>query len=100
MSTTGKLPEVMTAVEVADFLRVPEATVLSYAARSWISGRQIDGQWRFWRAAIEVWLRARSNREILLSQVGAFEDDANALGELRASIYGGRGRPEVEEEAG
>jgi len=90
----------MTAGEVADFLRVPEATVLSDAARSWIPGRQIGGQWRFWRAAIEAWLTARSSREILLSQVGVFENDVNALGELRAAVYGGRGRPEVEEEAG
>ncbi len=43
------------------------------------------------------WLRGRSGKEVLLSQAGAFEDDAEDLEELRATIHRDRGRPEVEE---
>ncbi len=97
MPTTDKLPEVMTSQEVAEFLRVSEDSVRQYAARSWIPGRQIGGEWRFWRAAIEEWLSGRSGKEILLGQVGALEDDVDDLGALRASVYAARGRSEVEE---
>ena len=97
MATTEKQPEVMTAEELAGFLRVPEATVRQYAGRFSIPGRQIGQEWRFWRVAIQEWLRGRSGKEVLLSQAGAFEDDAQDLAELRASIYRDRGRPEVEE---
>ncbi len=97
MATTEKEPEVMTAEELAGFLRVPEATVRQYAGRFSIPGRQIGQEWRFWRVAIQEWLRGRSGKEVLLSQAGAFEDDAQDLAELRASIYRDRGRPEVEE---
>jgi hypothetical protein len=97
MTTIEKEPEVMTAEELAGFLRVPEATVRQYAVRFYIPGRQIGKEWRFWRVAIQEWLRGRSGKEVLLSQAGAFEDDAEDLAELRAAIYRDRGRPEVEE---
>lgn len=97
MATMEKEPEVMTAEELAGFLRVPEATVKQYAGRFSIPGRQIGQEWRFWRVAIQEWLRGRSGKEVLLSQAGAFEDDAEDLAELRASIYRDRGRPEAEE---
>ena len=97
MSTIEKLPEVMTSQEVASFLRVPEETVRQYAARSWIPGRQIAGEWRFWRSAIQEWLSGRSGKEALLSQVGALEEDADDVDALRASVLADRGRPETEE---
>jgi len=97
MATMEKEPEVMTAEALAGFLRVPEETVRQYAGRFSIPGRQIGQEWRFWRVAIQEWLRGRSGKEVLLSQAGAFEDDAEDLAELRASIYRDRGRPEVEE---
>jgi hypothetical protein len=97
MSTTDKLPEVLTSQEVAAFLRVSEASIRQYATRSWIPGRQIAGEWRFWRTAIEEWLTGRSGKEKLLSQVGALEVDANDLEALRESIYMDRGRSESEE---
>jgi DNA-binding MurR/RpiR family transcriptional regulator len=97
MATVQREPEVMTAEELADFLRVPESTVRRYAARFGIPGRQIDDDWRFWRVAVQDWLRGRSGKEILLSQAGALEDDQEDLRQLRASIYHDRGRPEAEE---
>jgi excisionase family DNA binding protein len=97
MATTVARPEVMTLEEVAEFLRLPEATVRQYAARLEIPGRQVGDQWRFSRPALDEWLRGRSGKEVLLSQAGAFEDDQEDLAALRASIYRDRGRPEVEE---
>jgi excisionase family DNA binding protein len=97
MKTTEKVPEVMTTEELAGFLRVPEATVRQYAVRFSIPGRQIGQEWRFWRVAVLEWLRGRSGKEVLLSQAGAFEDDAEDLAGLRASIYRDRGRPEAED---
>ena len=75
MATTEKEPEVMTAEELANFLRLPVTTVRQYAGRFSIPGRQIGQEWRFWRVAIQEWLRGRSGKQVLLSQAGAFEDD-------------------------
>ncbi len=61
-----------------------------------LPGSQIDGEWRFLRAAMADWLRERSGKAILLSQAGALADD-ESLAELRAAIYKERGRPEAEE---
>jgi hypothetical protein len=97
MTTTERLPEVMTAQEVAEFLRVSEGAVRQCATRGSIPGRQIEGEWRFWRVAIVAWLRGPSGKEILLGQFGAFEDDIDDLRELRESIYADRGRPNVGE---
>lgn len=90
-------PDVLTVKEVAEFLRVPEATVRQYASRLAIPGRQLGKEWRFSRMALEEWLRGASGKEILLSQAGSVEDDVEDLAELRASIYKDRGRPETEE---
>ena len=98
MSTTERLPTVMTTAEVAEYLRVPEETVIHYANRSWLPGRQIGGEWRFWRNAIEEWLRARSAKEVLLGQVGALEDDIDGIRVLRNRVNEQRRDPNVEAE--
>lgn len=98
MATAEEKPDVMTAKELADYLRVSESTVQRYAARFAIPGRQIDQEWRFSRAAVQEWLRGRSGKEILLSQAGAFEDDQQDLKQLRDAIYRDRGRPESDED--
>lgn len=46
---------------------------------------------------MEEWLRGRTGKEALLSQAGAFEDDAEDFAELRAAIYHDRGCPDAEE---
>ena len=97
MATVEQEPEVLTAKELADFLRVPESTVQRYASRFGLPGRQLDGDWRFWRVAVQEWLRGRSGKEVLLSQAGALEDDQEDLRRLRTEIYRDRGRPEAEE---
>lgn len=97
MSTAEKLPEVMTAQEVAEFLRISETAVRQYAVRGSIPGRQIGDDWRFWRAAVVEWLRGPSGKEMLLRQCGVLEDDSEDLRAVNQAIYADRGRPEVGE---
>ena len=80
-------PEVMTLEEVAEFLRLPQATVRQHVVRLAIPARQIGEEWRFSRRALEEWLRGPSGKQVMLSQAGAFEDDKQDLAELRTSIY-------------
>ncbi len=95
MSQTVETSEVLTLEGAAAFLRVSEDAVLRLVVQQMLPGRQIDGQWRFLRAALADWLRQRSGKAVLLSQAGALADD-EALADLRAAIYAQRGRPEVE----
>jgi len=95
MSRTVERSEVLTLEGAAAFLRVSEDAVLRLVVQQMLPGRQIDGEWRFLRTALADWLRQRSGKALLLSQVGALADD-DSLAELRAAIYAQRGRPEVE----
>jgi excisionase family DNA binding protein len=96
MSQVAETSEVLTLEEAAAFLRVSEDAVQRLAVQQILPGRQIDGQWRFLRAALADWLRERSGKAVLLGQVGALADD-ESLAELRAKIYEQRGRPETED---
>jgi excisionase family DNA binding protein len=96
MSQTVEMSEVLTLEGAAAFLRVSEDAVLRLVAQQMLPARQIDGEWRFLRAALADWLRQRSGKAVLLSQVGALADD-ESLSDLRAAIYAQRGRPEAEE---
>lgn len=95
MNQLTTLPEVMTLQEVADYLRLPEATVERQAIQGQLPGRRIEETWRFLKAALDDWLRAQDSRAILLQQAGAMADD-ETMDELRASIYAERGRSETE----
>jgi len=97
MIKTQDQPDVLTAKEAAEYLRISESTVKRYASRLAIPGRQLGKQWRFSKAALEEWLRSASGKEILLSQAGALADDADELARLRSEIYRERGRAEAEE---
>ena len=95
MSQVIESTEVLTLDEAASFLRVSPEAIMRLVVQQALPGRQIEGEWRFLRAAMADWLRERSGKAILLSQAGALADD-ESLAELRASIYRERGRPEVE----
>lgn len=97
MASIVTLPDVMTLEEAAEFLRLPEDDVRREAARLLLPGRQIAGQWRFSRRALEQWLRAPTPKEALLSQAGAFADDKEDLEELRKAIARDRGQTAAEE---
>lgn len=91
--------EVLTLAEAAAYLRVAETAVGQLMATCQIPGRQIGGQWRFLKSALQAWLAtppALSGKEALLSQAAAMKDDP-FLDELLEKIYKDRGRPMVEE---
>ena len=50
--------DVLTLAEVAELLQVDEDVVAKLAGSGELPGRQIDGAWRFARAAILDWLSA------------------------------------------
>lgn len=89
--------EVFTLEEVADYLRLPQETVMRQAAQGNLPGRKIEDTWRFLKAAIDDWLRSHDGRTILSQQAGAFADD-ETLDELLKQIYEERGRLEFETE--
>lgn len=91
------LPDILTLEEASSYLRLPVETVLRQASQGNIPGRKIEDNWRFLKAAIDDWLRSQNSRTILLQQAGVLADD-ESLAELRATIYQGRGRAEVDEE--
>ena len=56
-SETSALPEMLTADEVAQLLRIHPVTVRLKAASGEIPGRQIGNRWRFSKARIDEWMR-------------------------------------------
>ena len=54
MST--KQPPVMTVDEVAEYLRIPRASVYKLAQRGMIPCQKVGRHWRFRRESIEIWL--------------------------------------------
>lgn len=89
------IPDILTLEETSEYLRLPVETVLNQALKGNIPGRRIEDNWRFLKAAIDDWLRARNSRSVLLSQAGAFADD-DSLVQLRDDIYQVRGRSEID----
>jgi hypothetical protein len=49
--------DVLTLPEAAAYLRVKEKSLAEMAASGNVPGREIEGEWRFSRRAIEDWLR-------------------------------------------
>jgi excisionase family DNA binding protein len=62
---------VLTLEELADYLRLPIASVQRHAMLGQLPGQAIGGEWRFLRSAIDQWLalslpvRQSRNQEIL-----------------------------------
>lgn len=93
--------EVLTLAEAAAYLRVAEAAILRLVQQQNLPGRQIDGEWRFLKSALQDWLRTpppRPSKEAVLSRVGSWKDDPYLDEELR-EIYRQRGRPMTEDES-
>lgn len=51
-------PEIMTAREVAEYLRLSVQTVQKLARRGVLPGAKLEGRWRFPREAIEQVVRS------------------------------------------
>lgn len=96
MATATELRAVLTFTEAAEYLRIPEETLKLLTDRGGVPGREIEGEWRFSRSALDEWLKGPLRKEMLRSQAGAFADDKEYLGNLKQEIYADRGRPEVE----
>jgi excisionase family DNA binding protein len=50
--------DVLTAVEVAAWLRIPTSTVYDLARRGHLPGHRVGRAWRFLRSEVEQWLQA------------------------------------------
>src|SRR5438309_1852552 len=96
MPRTRTLPEVLTLVEAARYLRVAAKAVKQRALSGDIPGRQIGTEWRFLKTALDEWLRRPNSKTMLLQMAGAFADD-ESLPELRKSILSSREKQQVVE---
>ena len=55
------MPAVMTIAEVAEYLRIPRASVYKLAQRGKIPCQKVGRHWRFRREAVDKWLDAASD---------------------------------------
>lgn len=92
--------EVLTLAEAAAFLRVSEPVAERMAADGRLPGRQAEGEWRFLRSALKLWLAGtdfarppadRVEQERLLAVVGCLADD-DSLEAMLARIERERAR--------
>jgi hypothetical protein len=88
---------VLTLDETAAYLRLPAETVVRLVGRG-LPGREIEGEWRFLKSAVDLWLGGRNGKQSLLSFAGKMADDPHWQ-EMLDEIYRQRGRPEVEGES-
>jgi excisionase family DNA binding protein len=56
--------EVMTAAEVAAYLRLNQATVYRLANAGEIPARRLGRVWRFHRAALQEWIETRMRENV------------------------------------
>lgn len=68
--------EILTISELAELLKIAEKTVYVLVQRREVPGFKVGGQWRFSRAAIDLWIETRSRVP---------ERPASAVGRPRAS---------------
>lgn len=54
--------QVLTALELATYLRIHPTTVYKLAKRGALPAFKVGGDWRFNRTSIEKWLESRKNR--------------------------------------
>jgi excisionase family DNA binding protein len=98
-------PEVMTLAEAAAFLRLSEPVVQRLARDGRLPGRDAEGQWRFLRPALRIWLSGTdfpqsptqpqlSSKERLLAVAGCLADD-DTLEAMVEEIYRERKRHPV-----
>ncbi|MFL5244704.1 MAG: helix-turn-helix domain-containing protein [Gemmataceae bacterium] len=69
--------DVLTLAEAAVYLRASEEEILRLAKLTQLPGREIGGQWRFLKGALQDWLRTSSRKppkEAFLALAGAWRD--------------------------
>ncbi len=70
--------DVLTLPEAATYLRLGEDEVVRLVRFESLPGRQVGGEWRFLKSAIQDWLRTPtklSNKEALMAMAGKHKDD-------------------------
>jgi len=97
----GSPREVLTLAETAAYLRLSEKDVIAAVSCQGLSGRTINGEWRFLKPAIQQWLSvsqptAEMRKAALLAMAGAWKDDPD-LEDMVEEIYRRRGRPITED---
>lgn len=81
------LPELLTAKEVAAYLKLHEVTVVSFARKGKLPGFKVGREWRFRAEDIQAWLEAREARRDNL--VASFRELARRMQrEGKATGYG------------
>jgi excisionase family DNA binding protein len=91
MRNGAQIPPVLTAAEAAKYLRLPKTKVVRLAEIGDLPAREIDGEWRFLKAAIDEWLTRPDLTQQLLKQAGTWADD-DTFPELCRSINEARRR--------
>ena len=91
MKNGATIPPVLTSSEVAKYLRLPKSKVVRLAQEGEIPGREIDGEWRFLKSAVDEWLARPDPTKALLQQAGRWADD-DTFPELCRSIEEARRR--------
>ena len=51
-------PPIMTLIEVADYLRIPKASIYKLAQQGRIPCQKVGKHWRFRREAVDTWLES------------------------------------------
>ncbi|MCM8800297.1 MAG: helix-turn-helix domain-containing protein [Candidatus Omnitrophica bacterium] len=64
MKKDKKYKEIMTAKELADYLKLHPFTIHKYAREGKIPAFKIGADWRFHRRYIEQWIRQKINYNI------------------------------------
>lgn len=93
---TAMAPDVLTLEEAAAYLRVAAADVVRMIGAEDLPARKFGTQWRFYKAALQIWLSAPPAKRGLLGELGKIKDDPY-MEEMLRDIYKRRGRPEVPE---
>ncbi len=78
-SERAEKPEILTAEEVAEFLRVPLLTVQRQAKAGRLPGRRVGKQWRFSRTVLLEWIAAGPDRHDL--ELFSRRDEGEETGE-------------------
>jgi Helix-turn-helix domain len=99
-SVNGLSGEVLTLAEAAAYLRLPEAEVVGLVHSQGLPGRCIAGQWRFLKAAIQLWLATAPptweiRKVAILESAGKYKDDPD-LEQIVEQAYRQRRRPITE----
>jgi excisionase family DNA binding protein len=76
------MPDVLTAEEAAEYLRLPESTLLSKVRAGLIPAVKIGRVWRFSQRQLLAWLEREADEEeedraLAAATMAAFHDPAN-----------------------